>query len=407
MKTFVWVVSLFSALLVTTDTYAQDEPSAVRGSHYYRSYCAACHGVDGKGKGPLAQKLSLVPADLSNEQYQTKPLEDLAAVIGGYARKEGSRMPSWGKVLSNPQLRDVATYIPKLTQRDLRFAGDSRRGRAIFKSACVACHGQFGTGRGVLTQLIDVPTVDYTKSENLQRISDEELLNVIREGKGEYMPSWRDVLDNSEIVDVAAYVRRLSRMNVHLSKQVEPNPLAGRNLYRAYCVVCHGVDGKGKGPLAQKLSLVPADLSNEQYQTKDIEDLTVIIAGYDKLAKSNMPNWSQVLPEQDLYDIAAYIPNLGRGDLRFKGDTRRGRALFKHACAACHGQFGAGTGTLAELINIPMVDFTSAAKMAGITDTELISSIRAGKGAFMPSWKHALGDNDIINVAAYVRTLAR
>ena len=189
--------------------------------------------------------------------------------------------------------------------------------------------------------------------------------------------------------------------------QDKPSAVRGSHYYRSYCATCHGVDGKGSGPLAEKLSLVPADLSNEQYQTKDIQDLTVIIGGYDGMARPNMPNWSQVLPEQELYDLAAYIPNLGREDLRFKGDTRRGRALFKHACVACHGQFGEGRGTLANLIDIPMVDFTSAAKMAGISDTELISSIRAGKGAFMPSWKHALGDNDIINVAAYVRTLAR
>ena len=36
---------------------------------------------------------------------------------------------------------------------------------------------------------------------------------------------------------------------------------AGSGLYSTYCVVCHGADGKGTGPLADSLKVRPADLT--------------------------------------------------------------------------------------------------------------------------------------------------
>jgi mono/diheme cytochrome c family protein len=35
------------------------------GTFEYRSSCATCHGVDGKGKGPLSFQLKVAPSDLT------------------------------------------------------------------------------------------------------------------------------------------------------------------------------------------------------------------------------------------------------------------------------------------------------------------------------------------------------
>jgi mono/diheme cytochrome c family protein len=39
--------------------------SPASGKEMYISYCAACHGTDGKGNGPAASALKIPPADLT------------------------------------------------------------------------------------------------------------------------------------------------------------------------------------------------------------------------------------------------------------------------------------------------------------------------------------------------------
>jgi cbb3-type cytochrome c oxidase subunit III len=210
MKPSLWLVLLFSALVPIADAYAQDEPNPLIGSHLYRSYCLVCHGTDGGNGGPVARNLNLDPADLASEPYQTTNVEDLATLIGDYRRQEKSDMPNWGLVLSRADLLNIAAYISKITQEDLKFTGDTRRGRAIFKRACVACHGKVGTGEGLLAGLLRISMADFTKSESMKKLNDEDLVAIIQEGKGDYMPSWKGILSDSEITDVASYVRMLA-----------------------------------------------------------------------------------------------------------------------------------------------------------------------------------------------------
>ncbi len=401
-----WFVSFLTALLLTIDARAAD-PNPLKGKHLYRSYCLVCHGLDGKGTGPLAKKLNLNPADLSSEQYGGIKNRELAGIIEGYGRKSGSNMPNWGEALPTSALRDIAAYISNLDLMDISYRGNTRRGRAIFKGACIACHGEYGIGNGVLANLINIPMIDQTDGDRMEDISDKELIETIRDGKGRYMASWKGALNESEIIDVAAYVRLLPSLSSEKSVQYIPDPLEGRRLYRSYCLVCHGVDGRSVGPLAHKLGLEPVDLSAEKYRTSTVEVLAATVEGYGRKPGSNMPAWGAALLNTDLRDIAAYLTKLTLKDLSYRGDVRRGRAIFKGACVACHGQFGMGKGILAEMIKIPMLDFTDTRKMAQVSDEELINAIREGKGAFMASWKETFNSKEIIDAAAYVRSLSR
>jgi cbb3-type cytochrome c oxidase subunit III len=211
MRIFVWLLLACGAAMLATVARAEDEPNALRGSHLYRSYCFVCHGTDGQSSGPVARNLELTPANLSAQRYQTMDVQDIASVIAGYRDQKNSSMPNWGMVLNRADLLDLAAYISNISRTDLRYIGDTRRGRAVFKSACVACHGKIGTGEGLLAHLFRIPMMDFSLSENIKKMSDEDLLNMIREGKGDYMPSWKDILSDREIVDVASYVRMLAR----------------------------------------------------------------------------------------------------------------------------------------------------------------------------------------------------
>lgn len=49
--------------IVPAISFAQDSPI---GKARYEQYCSGCHGVDGKGDGPLANLLTVKPADLTS-----------------------------------------------------------------------------------------------------------------------------------------------------------------------------------------------------------------------------------------------------------------------------------------------------------------------------------------------------
>ncbi len=68
----------------------------------YLSSCAACHGADGKGNGPIATQLVKQPSDLTNLAKQNGgvfPVEGVYRIIDGRTgvAAHGSRdMPIWG-----------------------------------------------------------------------------------------------------------------------------------------------------------------------------------------------------------------------------------------------------------------------------------------------------------------------
>lgn len=41
----------------------------------------------------------------------------------------------------------------------------------------------------------------------------------------------------------------------------ETSPTSGKDMYKAYCAVCHGSDGKGGGPAASAMKVPPTDLT--------------------------------------------------------------------------------------------------------------------------------------------------
>jgi mono/diheme cytochrome c family protein len=91
---------------------AQDRGSPtydVSGSYTYRTYCASCHGLEGKGDGPLAENLRFFPPDLSQLARRNGgeyPAEDVARVVDGRNPIDGHGgpdMPVWGDAFKNPE----------------------------------------------------------------------------------------------------------------------------------------------------------------------------------------------------------------------------------------------------------------------------------------------------------------
>jgi len=82
------------------------EPPPVTGSGLFLRHCASCHGVSGKGDGPLAATLKVAPSDLTTLALRNGGRFDEAAVMAVIdGRRDvaahGPRdMPVWGAVFS-------------------------------------------------------------------------------------------------------------------------------------------------------------------------------------------------------------------------------------------------------------------------------------------------------------------
>jgi mono/diheme cytochrome c family protein len=86
--------------------------------------------------------------------------------------------------------------------------GASARGRTLFETYCVLCHGAAGKGDGRAAGLQKVRPSDLTVSAR----SDDYKLQIISNGgaamsRSEGMPPWKTVLTHEQITEVVAYLR--------------------------------------------------------------------------------------------------------------------------------------------------------------------------------------------------------
>ena len=99
----------------------------------------------------------------------------------------------------------------------------------------------------------------------------------------------------------------------------------GPALYKAYCAVCHGIDGRGRGPLAASLKTPPTDLTRIARSSVGFPSARIerIISGEEPAAAGHgpreMPVWgpvfSQIAWDQDLgririHNLAKYLETI-------------------------------------------------------------------------------------------------
>ena len=81
---------------------AQEDGVIASGKREYLTHCAICHGMGGKGDGPMSNVLTIVPADLTQLKKKNGgeyPFWRIYKVIDGRdaVRAHGTRnMPVWG-----------------------------------------------------------------------------------------------------------------------------------------------------------------------------------------------------------------------------------------------------------------------------------------------------------------------
>ena len=97
---------------------ATDELS--RGEKLYNLHCAACHGQDGRGGGPIASALKTPPSDLtqlSSANEGVFPTERMIGLIHGTEAlpEHGGTMPVFGYFFKGPKQEVPISGQPSVT----------------------------------------------------------------------------------------------------------------------------------------------------------------------------------------------------------------------------------------------------------------------------------------------------
>jgi len=197
--TAVSVVSLASASMAAQKTF--------EGRKIFNTYCFLCHGLDGKGTGPLAKVMKPKPADLTATKRSDTELSDI--ILGRTRHGVEKEMPEWRTIIPPPHVDSLIAYIRFLSRSKYPLIANPEAGQDVYKHYCAACHGSGGKGDGVLSRIIPIKPVDHTDAKRMDEINNEQLISVIAHGKG-FMPGWSGILSDHEIKAVASYIRLLS-----------------------------------------------------------------------------------------------------------------------------------------------------------------------------------------------------
>jgi cytochrome c oxidase cbb3-type subunit 3 len=109
------------------------------------------------------------------------------------------------------------------------------------------------------------------------------------------------ILDRKQITDVVAYVRSLGGLSAGVQAPPE-STAAGREVFAANCVACHGDDAKGNRDLGAP------DLTDANWiYGGDVQSIqTTIYAG----RQGHMPHWEQRLSATERKVLALYVLSL-------------------------------------------------------------------------------------------------
>jgi len=92
-------------------------------------------------------------------------------------------------------------------------------------------------------------------------------------------------------------------------------------------------------------------------------------------------------------------------------DQDEAKKLYATYCSSCHGDNGKGDGPASKSLPVKPGDHTNGAIMNNVSDKLLFEIISKGGGAvgkstLMPAWGNQLGEKQINDLVAYIRSIA-
>ena len=180
----------------------------------------------------------------------------------------------------------AATDMDELTSNPAAM----KMGARIFANNCAQCHGSDARGAYGFPNLTD--------SDWLYGSDSQALMTTILHGRQAAMPAWQTILGDEGIKNVAAYVISLSGRPADAERVA-----AGQPQYAAMCIACHGPEGKG----------------NKFMGAPNLTDDVWLYGGSPAMIEhtlragrnGRMPAFKDLLQEQKIHVVAAYVKSLG------------------------------------------------------------------------------------------------
>jgi mono/diheme cytochrome c family protein len=209
----------------------------------------------------------------------------------------------------------------------------------------------------------------------------------------------------------------------------------GKAVYEQYCVLCHGVQGDGKGHFSEATTPVPRDFRQGTFKWRstpsgslptDADLEKVLVTG---LYGTSMSSFLTTLNHAQRLDVIAYIKTFSP---RFATDkpeppitippeppytpasVTRGEAVYqKFNCAQCHGDSGEGDGPsaddLADDWGNPIVpyDLTDGHIKCGNSGTDIYRVFIGGlNGTPMPSFADSISPAEAWDLVHFIQSLS-
>lgn len=195
------------------------------------------------------------------------------------------------------------------------------QGEVLFLRHCAGCHGAGARGDGPVAEALGVRPRNLRKAGMFPQEIESAWINRILHGKAlqQTVPPTKTEASEVEIEQLIAHLRRLPTLPWG---EIE----GGEKVYDSLCLSCHGVYGRGDGPLAKTLPAAPRDLLAPPYQQQITDEALFEIISSGKGA---MPGSGEVLSVDERKAVVAFVRLLTPG-----------YETYDRYCVGCHGQKG-------------------------------------------------------------------
>ncbi|AQW56642.1 cytochrome-c oxidase, cbb3-type subunit III [Vibrio owensii] len=165
-------------------------------------------------------------------------------------------------------------------------------GQRLFLQNCSQCHGSDARGQTGFPNLTD--------DAWLYGGEPAAIVTTIMQGRIGQMPAWKDALGEQGVQEVVSYTLSLSGRKVN-AREAE----AGKARF-VVCAACHGTDGKGNPAVGAP------DLTDQDWLFGDSRAAVTetVMNGRSGV----MPAWKDILGEDKVQLVAAYVWSLSNSD---------------------------------------------------------------------------------------------